>query len=176
MREAAYKFGVRKLRISGAEPTIGKEHLLSLLEFVERSEFPLFILETNGILFGYDRSYVEALAKFTKIHVRVSIKAGTPEGFTKRTGAIPERFELPYQAIRNLAECGVSFHVASMSDPRLMPPDERRCMIEKLRMIDERLVLNLEEEICDPYDTTKARMSFVGIDVKKFFLEKKPIY
>jgi uncharacterized Fe-S cluster-containing radical SAM superfamily protein len=96
---AARRVGVRKLRISGAEPTLGKEHLLGLLEYVERSEFDVFILETNGILFGVDRDYVRAISKFTKPHVRVSLKAGTPEAFTRKTGAKPEAFEIPFRAI-----------------------------------------------------------------------------
>ncbi len=101
LSEAAHKFGANKLRISGAEPTLGKEHLLGLLEHVEQSEFPLFVLETNGVLFGIDKDYVRKISKFTKPHVRVSLKAGTPEAFTKKTGAKQEAFGIPFQAIRN---------------------------------------------------------------------------
>jgi uncharacterized Fe-S cluster-containing radical SAM superfamily protein len=35
LTETAHRFNVRKLRISGAEPTLGKEHLLKLLQHVE---------------------------------------------------------------------------------------------------------------------------------------------
>lgn len=176
LRSAAHKFRVRKLRISGAEPTIGKEHLLKLLEFVEESEFPLFILETNGIIFGYDRDYVRRISRFTKAHVRVSLKAGTPEGFTQRTGAIPERFELPYKAIEHLLDCGASFHVAAMTDPRVMLGEERKALIEKLKAIDRSVAANLEEEVVDPYETTLARMVAYGIDVTDFFARNKPVY
>ncbi|NIR87988.1 4Fe-4S cluster-binding domain-containing protein, partial [Candidatus Bathyarchaeota archaeon] len=48
---------INKLRLSGCEPTLGKEHLLSVLEYIEGSGYP-FYLETNGILFGADRDYV----------------------------------------------------------------------------------------------------------------------
>ena len=170
--EVAEKYGVNKLRISGAEPTLGKRHLLKLLEYVESSHIPLFILETNGILFGADKKHVEEISKFKKVHVRVSLKAGTPEGFSKRTGAIPERFELPYQAIKNLLDSGVSFHVASMSDPRLMSKKEREQMIKKLFEIDKQVALSLEEEICDPYETTIVRLSKAGINVTEFFKGK----
>jgi len=172
LKEAAHRYGVSKLRISGAEPTLGKDHLLALLAYVENSEFPLFILETNGILLGIDKDYARKLASLTKVHVRVSLKAGTPQGFTKRTGAIPERFDLPYQAIRNLLNSGVSFHVASMSDPRLMSKEERRQMIVKLEEIDPRIARDLEEELCDPYETTLIRLTKAGIDVKEFFQKK----
>jgi len=67
LKDAARRFNVRKLRISGAEPTLGKEHLLGLLAHVESSEFDLFILETNGILLGADRDYVKDLSRFKAI-------------------------------------------------------------------------------------------------------------
>ena len=167
LREAAHKYRVNKLRISGAEPTLGKDHLLSLLEYVEDSEFPLFILETNGILFGVDKDYVRKISRFEKVHVRVSLKAGTPEAFTRKTGAVPESFEIPFKAIENLLDYGVSFHVAAMSlDPRIMTPEERASLIKKLAEIDVNLLLNLEEEIVDPYETTLARLKFAGFKLK----------
>lgn len=159
LREAAHKYKVNRLRISGAEPTLGKSHLLRLLELVEQSEFSLFILETNAIYFGVDKDYVNKISKFTKPHVRVSLKAGTPEGFTKKTGAKSEAFEIPFQAIRNLLDHNVSFHVAAMSaDPRIMTPKERENLIKKLAEIDPHLLADLEEEVMDDYKTTLARL------------------
>ena len=124
-RSAAEAFGqlsrvarrkrVDKLRISGAEPTLGKDHLLGLLERVESSPFGLFILETNGILLGADDDYARRIARFSKVHTRISLKAGTPEAFARKTGATPESFELPFRAIVNLLEAGASFHVAAMT-------------------------------------------------------------
>ena len=160
---AAHRYGVDKLRISGAEPTLGKDHLLSLLEHVERSQFKLFILETNGILLGVDEHYVQALSKFKKIHVRVSLKAGTQEAFLRKTGATPEAFELPFQAIRNLEKSGVSFHVAAMSlDPRIMDQEERRNLLDRLWSISPLQARSLEEEVADPYETTLARLEKAG--------------
>lgn len=167
LRTVAKERGVDKLRISGAEPTLGKEHLLGLIKRVEESEFSLFILETNGILFGVDEDYVERLSNFNKVHTRVSIKAGTPEAFSKKTGAKPEAFELPFMAIRNLLKHGASFHVASMSaDPRIMAPEERVDLIRRIAEIDKRLALNLEEELVDPYSTAITRLKSAGLDLK----------
>jgi len=167
LKIAAHKYGMNKLRISGAEPTLGKEHLLRLLEHIEASEFPRFILETNGILFGVDKDYVQKISKFTKPHVRVSLKAGAPEAFKKKTGAIPKAFEIPFQAIRNLLDYNVSFHVAAMSaDPRITTPKERVNLIRKLAEINQSLVTNLEEEVMDAYDTTLARLKLAGWKVE----------
>jgi uncharacterized Fe-S cluster-containing radical SAM superfamily protein len=167
LKEAAHRFNVRKLRISGAEPTLGKEHLLGLLAHVERSEFDLFILETNGILLGADRDYVKDLSRFEKVHIRVSLKAGTPEDFTRKTGAKAEAFEIPFKAVQNFLDSGVSFHVAAMSaDPRIMGEKEREGLILKLADIDPELALKLEEEVVDPYKTTLARLEYAGLELK----------
>ncbi|RLI38952.1 molybdenum cofactor biosynthesis protein MoaA [Candidatus Bathyarchaeota archaeon] len=167
---AARRYGVDKARISGGEPTLCREHLLGLLEAFQETDLRLFILETNGILLGADRSYVRALSRFERVHVRVSLKAGTPEGFTARTGAKPEAFELPFRAIEALLDEGVSFHVAAMTDPRLMPREERQQLLRRLEEIDPFLAANLEEEICDPYETTLVRMTAYGLDPAELFL------
>lgn len=167
LSSAAREYKVQKLRISGAEPTLGKEHLLKVLELVEASEFDRFILETNGILFGVDRDYVERISRFRKLHVRVSLKAGTPARFAEKTGAKPESFEIPFNAIRNLLDCDVSFHVAAMSaDPRVMDGKERESLLRKLSDIDVKLAVKLEEEVVDPYRTALARLRYAGLNLK----------
>jgi uncharacterized Fe-S cluster-containing radical SAM superfamily protein len=138
-----------------------------LLSLVEESMFKLFILETNGVYFGIDENYVEQISKFKKVHVRVSLKAGTPEDFTRKTGAKPEAFEIPFNAIRNLIGYVARFHVAAMSaDSRLMSPIERAALLKKLHCIDPTLVKSLEEEIVDPYETTLLRLEKAGYQLK----------
>jgi len=166
LSRVARKAKVSQLRISGAEPTLGKSHLLGLLERVESSPFRLFILETNGILIGADPDYARQIARFKKVHTRISLKAGTPEAFTRKTGAKPESFELPFMAIVNLMEAGASFHVAAMSaDPRLVTKEERQSLLERLESIHPALMRNLEEEIVDPYHCTLERLRYAGIEL-----------
>jgi len=151
---------VNKLRLSGCEPTIGKEHLLSVLKYVDDSDYQLFILETNGILFGADKDYVKKIAKFTsKIYVRVSFKAATPEGFTQRTGAVGKYYELPFKGLKHLLDEGIFARAAAMTDPKIMPKEERKILIEKLGEIDPRYRKGeLEEESIDAYDTSIKRL------------------
>ncbi len=153
---------VNKLRISGCEPTLGKEHLLAVLELVSALKYPLFILETNGIILGSDKDYVERLSKFKeKLYVRVSFKAATPEGFTERTGAIGKFYELPFKALKNLLDGGIYAKAAAMTDQRTMPAEERKLLIEMLGEIDPEIKRNpyeLEEEQIDAYGTTIDRL------------------
>jgi uncharacterized Fe-S cluster-containing radical SAM superfamily protein len=157
---------VSQLRVSGAEPTLGELHLLGLLELVERSPFRLFILETNGLLIGADSEYARKIARFKKVHTRVALKAGTPEAFTRITGAQPEFFDLPFQAIKNLLNVGASCHVAAMSaDARFMKQQERKSLFERLEAIHPALVRNLEEEIVTPYPAARERLRHAGVEV-----------
>ena len=151
---------VKKFRISGCEPTLGKEHLLGLLAHLSDQRYP-FYLETNGILLGSDPDYIEGLAKFARmLYVRVSFKAATPEGFTARTGAIGRYYELPFIALRGLLKAGIFARAAAMTDPRIMPEAERHILIKKLNEIDPsgNYDKTLEEEMIDPYDTSWLRL------------------
>lgn len=157
---------VDQLRISGAEPTLGKSHLLSLLELVERSYFRFFILETNGLLVGADSEYAREIARFKKVHTRVALKAGTPEAFMEKTGAKPEFFKLPFQGIENLLRAEASCHVAAMSaDSRFMTDEERKSLFERLGAIHPTLVKNIEEEIVTPYPVARERLRHAGIEM-----------
>jgi uncharacterized Fe-S cluster-containing radical SAM superfamily protein len=164
LSRVARKAKVSQLRISGAEPTLGKSHLLGLLEKIESSPFRLFILETNGILIGADDDYARQIAHFKKVHTRISLKAGTPQAFTRKTGASAESFELPFQAIVNLLKARASFHVAAMTaDPRIVTRGERQSLLDRLASIHPALVDNLEEEVVDPYYTTLERLKYAGV-------------
>ncbi len=151
---------IEKLRLSGCEPTLGKEHLLGVLEYVDQSRY-LFILETNGILLGQDPDYVKRLADFSeRLYVRVSFKAGTPEGFQTRTGASKDYYELPFKALKCLLDNGIYAKAAAMTDPRIMSQEERNILLRTLDEIDPESDYSktLEEEDMDFYDTTAKRI------------------
>jgi uncharacterized Fe-S cluster-containing radical SAM superfamily protein len=109
----AKRKGLRRIRISGNEPTIAREHLIRVLDLIP--EDYLFILETNGILIGSDRTYAQDLSRFPNLHVRVSLKGTCKEEFSRLTGALPAGFILQLKALEYLLELGVSVHPACMT-------------------------------------------------------------
>jgi uncharacterized Fe-S cluster-containing radical SAM superfamily protein len=120
----------------------------------------------NGILLGADPDYARQIARFKNVHTRVSLKAGTPAAFTRKTGAIPESFQLPLKRIRNLIEAGASFHVAAMTaDSRIVDRHERQSLLRRLASIDPALVDNLEEEAVAPYRDTLERLRHAGVEL-----------
>ncbi len=166
---------IDKLRISGCEPTLGKTHLLKVLEYLSDYNYP-FYLETNGILFGNDFDYVRRLAKYSNfIYVRVSFKAATPEGFAERTGAIGKYSELPFNALKNLLEVGIYARAAAMTDPNIMGEKERDILIERLNKIDPTAKYDrtLEEELIGPYSTTHMRLKAFSDKEYAIKLKKK---
>ena len=139
----AGKRGYDMLRVSGGEPTIGREHLLQLLELVEQTRYT-FILETNGILIGADKKYAQELSKYSNLHVRVSIKGCTPNEFSRLTGAKPNGFNLQLNSLKNLLDAGVSCHPAIMLS--FSSKENILRLVDELKKIDSRLVARLEEE------------------------------
>ncbi len=112
LNNIARKKGYHQVRISGGEPTIGRNHLVKLLTNIH-SDF-LFILETNGILLGHDKKYVEELSKFKNLHVRVCLKGCNSEEFSWLTGA-ESGFDYQIKALEYLQEENMRFNIALVS-------------------------------------------------------------
>lgn len=157
----AERNGYSLLRVSGNEPTICWDHLLELLEFIESEGKFRFILETNGILIGSDKSKAEELSRFESLHVRVSLKGACEEEFSLLTGAKPEAFELQLNALRNLADYGVSAHPAAMLS--FSSRENVSKLILRLREVDPKYAEGFEEEYVFLYPHVKERLRKVGL-------------
>ena len=59
LAKSAHKHGHTIISASASEGTIGREHLMELLDLVEESEF-IYVLETNGMILGNDPEYAKA--------------------------------------------------------------------------------------------------------------------
>jgi uncharacterized Fe-S cluster-containing radical SAM superfamily protein len=163
LREVALKHGYKQLRMTGNEPTIGRDHLFGILREVDKTDL-LFILETNGILIGHDRHYSEQLSDFKNLHVRVSLKATGPQEFSRLTGATQESFSLQIVALKNLLDLGVSFHPAIMMS--FTTPEGYEQLRSKLQAIDPSLISNLEEEHVILYPPVVERLKQAGLSAE----------
>lgn len=155
----ASKHDLPRTRVSGNEPTIGKEHLLSTLEKIDGSGLN-FILETNGILIGADVGYAQEFTKFDNLHVRVSLKGCNAEQFSQLTRAKPEAFELQLAALHNLLDAGVDCHAAVIRE--FAPKGKLEDLKLRLKLIDRRLVRGLEFENLIYYDHVVERLKRSG--------------
>lgn len=135
--------GYDQVRLSGGEPTLSRMHLLELIGYFSNEGIG-FILETNGMLIGYDRNYAEDLSKYRNLHVRVSLKGACEEEFHRLTDADPNAFKLQLKALENLFDYKVSCHPAAM----LSFSEEKNIgtLIDRLRSIDGSLAKELEGE------------------------------
>lgn len=129
-----------QVRISGGEPTIGRHHLLDLLERVDLRF--LFILETNGILLGLDSTYVKELSSFRHLHVRVCLKGADCEEFSLLTGA-KQGFDYQIKALEYLKEEQMHFNIALVS----VHPQKKQGLFQRLQEMDLKNVIVEEEEI-----------------------------
>jgi uncharacterized Fe-S cluster-containing radical SAM superfamily protein len=158
----AYKKGFRQVRISGNEPTIARDHLIQVLEQIPRDI--LFILETNGILIGYDPTYARDLSKFENLYVRVSMKGASKAEFTRLTGAEPTGFELQIQALENLIRFNVNVHPAVMVS--FSSPENIKALRTRLKEIDEDFKEFEVEEIA-LYGKVEERLMKEGLRYEK---------
>lgn len=164
--------GLRRARISGAEPTLCPDHLCAVLDLVHQnsSEFDLFVIETNGVVLANDKSLAPRLVKYasrnssdkTVGHVRLSIRGGLPESFEEKTGNDKDFVDLPFMAAQKLWDAGVSFHVAVVVDPRFTSEEDKASIYRKLKNIDPTIQKEVEEEFLSPYPHALVRLRAVG--------------
>jgi uncharacterized Fe-S cluster-containing radical SAM superfamily protein len=150
----AKKSRYNQLRLSGNEPTIGKEHLLRLLSLIEQTEYK-FILESNGVLI--DPEYARDLSKFRCVHARISIKGTNPEEFELLTGADSQTFDLPLNGLKNLLDAGVPCHPAVMLS--FSPKKNLESFKHRLRDIDPVLARSVEKEYVFLYPHVVHRLN-----------------
>jgi len=146
--------GYSQVRVSGGEPTIGRQHLVEILENIYNNL--LFILETNGILLGADNTYIEELSKFKNLHVRVCIKGINSDEFTLLTGA-ENGYEYQMKSLEYLRDSKVSFNIALVSTRR-----DRRSFRDKLMEMGLGKIM-LEEEKIKLYPQVKKRLLKEGL-------------
>ena len=142
--------GYRYLRISGGEPTLVKEHLIQVLDELEQLKKVeqyrcSFLLETNGIILGYDNNFIERLSEFENLHVRVSLKGATPENFSFLTGAKEKFHNLQLKALKECLNNQINCHPVIMLDFIEMKEDFRS-LCSTLQNIEPELIKKLEFE------------------------------
>ncbi len=154
LHDIARRREYNQVRVSGGEPTIGRKHLITLLENID-AEF-LFILETNGILLGADKTYVEDLSGFQNLHVRVCLKGCNSDEFSMLTGA-EEGFEYQLKALEYLRDKDIDFNIALVSIMR-----DRQELFNRLKEMDLGKIMIEEEEI-KLYPQVRKRLDKEGI-------------
>ena len=147
-----------QVRISGNEPTIGKKHLLKVVDIVEQSGLR-FILETNGTLI--DRDFAKGLKIFKNVHVRVSLKGADEREFEILTETSKSGYQLQLEALKYLYLEGVSCHAAVM-----VSFSSRKNLYElknRLKKISSYFASSLEEESIILYPHIKKRLLKKGL-------------
>lgn len=160
----------KQIRISGNEPTVAKQHLLKILELVDKTSYQ-FILETNGTLI--DKEYAADLAKFQNLQVRVDLKGTNPEEFSLLTGASPEGFNLQTKALKNLTEAGINCWPAVMLS--FSPRENYQRLKKEIKTIRPSLARELEEEYVFLYPHVRERLKKAKLKtIKSYSADRIP--
>jgi len=157
--QCAREYNYHLVRISGNEPTIAKKHLLKVISLISNTKL-LFILETNGTLL--DEEFVQELAKFRNLHVRVSLKGTNPEEFSMLTGATSDSFGRILDNLKLLLEYQVDFNLAVMLS--FSPDKNIELLKQKIQDIAPEIMHNFEAEYVILYPHVARRMKAAGIE------------
>ena len=155
LQKSAKRNGNKLISASASEGTLGKEHLFELLDLVDKSDL-IYILETNGMTLGNDPGFARQLSKYKNLHVRVSIKGSTKEEYVQLTGAMSSSYELPYNALENLIDAGVSCNACIMIS--FSSPDNIKKAEQKLELIRPGLLKSLEKEHITLFPKVRKRL------------------
>jgi uncharacterized Fe-S cluster-containing radical SAM superfamily protein len=123
LKSMADKNDCDKFRISGCEPFISKAstvHIKNILDLMDNGDF---IIESNGLLLGFDPSLIDLLAGFDNILIRIAVKADNDKTFEALTGSLGSYREYQLKAIHALRANGINVSVAYMPnfvDPELL--------------------------------------------------------
>ena len=163
----ARRRGYKLVRLSGGEPTISRKHLIQLLNMFKETKY-YFILETNGILIGLDKTYAGELAEYKNLIVRVSLKGTNEQEFHKLTLAEPKYFKYQINAIKNLVNAGLE--PGEQVYPAVMlsfsTKENYEKLKEKLREIHPLLPEEIDEEYVILYPHVKEIMRLRGLKPK----------
>jgi len=161
--------GYSYVRISGGEPTLCFNHLIDVINNIPQEI--TFILETNGILLGYNKNLVYRLAEYRNIVIRVSLKGTTPEEFHMLTKADPTFFEYQLNALSNLLDAGLEpgrdFYPAIMLS--FSSEENIRLLLKRLGEIHPELTRSIDPEYVILYPHVKELLRRTGLKPRKAF-------
>ena len=160
LTKSAKKHGYKLISASASEGTLGRQHLFELLDLVEQSEY-VYILETNGMTLGDDPEFAQALAKYKRLHVRVSIKGTSEEEYHELTGAMPSSYRLPFLALGHLIDAGVSCNACVMVS---FSTDEGIASVkEQLAQVHPGILKSVELEKITMFPKVAERLAKAGL-------------
>lgn len=119
LQKIAAKKGCKQFRLSGSEPILGKASAKHIAEVIKLCPGQ-WVIETNGLMLGYDLSLLKLFPK--NLLWRVTIKATGEEMFEKVTGAKGKFAEYPIAAITEMENSNLNLEVAY--NPKFVPDVE----------------------------------------------------
>lgn len=116
LEKIAEKKDCHQFRLSGSEPILGlasAKHIANVIKLCPGQ----WVIETNGLMLGYDLSLLKLFPK--NLLWRVTIKATGKETFEKVTGAKGKFAEYPVAAITEMENSNLNLEVAY--NPKFVP-------------------------------------------------------
>jgi uncharacterized Fe-S cluster-containing radical SAM superfamily protein len=106
------KTGMDKCRVSGCEPILGNASAKHLGDVLRRCHGSDKIIETNGIMIGYEPDLLRHIP--SDAYIRITLKADSKKSFAAITGAKASSFKYQLIAIKELIASKRKFCIGMM--------------------------------------------------------------
>lgn len=135
-KSCAFFYGdmVRDVQITGGEPTIDKDYLISLIKGLKKLKVEKIGISTNGYLL--DKTLIMELKALNVDHVKLDIKAYTKQihfGYTGKDNISVLR------AVKLLRKYNLSFYLRTIFTPQLMGFEEIEKIAKFISQVDKNI-------------------------------------
>ena len=110
---------------------------------------------------GADPEFARSLAKYKRLHVRVSLKGTSEEEYHELTGAIPSSYRLPFLALAHLIDAGVSCNACVMVS--FSSPEGVADVKQQLEAVHPGILKSLELEKITLFPKVAERLAKAGL-------------
>ena len=148
-------YGIKRVRVSGCEPTLNLEHLLPIIRMAVSDGYD-YVLDTNGVHLTED--FLEAIKPLRdKVYIYMGLKGSTPELFEKTTTVEAKYWYNQLEALRLVVKHGFTLGVNVMAN--FTPPETLGPLFDTLRKISPILPACVDMKRCSYFMHNLARIN-----------------
>jgi uncharacterized Fe-S cluster-containing radical SAM superfamily protein len=143
INELSKKHRTVQARITGGEPILGEASTIHLVKIIEKVRVHKFLVETNGVILGYNPDLLEYFEHLKDVVVfRVAVKGYDYSNFQLITDAVGTALDYTFNCIKELSKRKFQFWVCAM--PEVMGTRGVAILRRKLQELGYRGHLELE--------------------------------
>ena len=159
IKRLALAHNLKRVRVSGCEPLLNPEHLLSVIRMAVSDGYN-YVLDTNGL--PLTEEFLYSIKPFKQqIYIYMGLKGSTPQLFEELTTAEARFWHRQLEALRLIVKHGFTLGVNLMAN--LTPPETLPSLFSTLHKISPILPMCADLKYCTFFVHNSRRMKRYGL-------------